>query len=93
MHLHYACTSANLFTYLDKPVSLANLHTNGGIDGGPALFKGKVTELACMQVDLGRIGTHITIAWSGTIHLFRINDEIWQNSDASSQQEERRNTG
>jgi hypothetical protein len=92
--MRYACTDANLFTYLHKPVSLANLHTNGGVYDGPALFKGKVAELACIQVDLGRIGTHITIAWSDTIHLFRINDEIWQNSDAgSSQQEDRRNTG
>ena len=90
MDLH-ACTYTSLFTYLDKPVSLANLHTNGWVCDAVALFKGEVPKLARMQVDLSRICTNITIAWSDAIH-FR-HDEIWQDSDASSQREDRRNTG
>jgi hypothetical protein len=88
----YACTYANLFTYLDKPVSLANLHTNGWICDVSALFKGERSKLARKQVDLSRIGTNIPVAWSDAIHHFR-HGEIWQNSDASSQREDRRNTG
>ena len=46
MDLHACSTYASLFTYLDKPVSLANLHTNGWVCDVAALFKGEVTKLA-----------------------------------------------
>jgi hypothetical protein len=81
MDFLHACT-ASLFTYLDKPVSLSNLHTNGWVCDVSALFKGEVTKFARIQVELGCIGANITITWSNAIHFRR--DEIWQNSDASS---------
>jgi hypothetical protein len=80
--LDASTTHASLFTYLDKLVSLANLHTNGWVCDISALFKGEVTKLARIHVELSRIGTNITIAWSDAIHLRH--DEIWQNRDASS---------
>jgi hypothetical protein len=73
---------ASVLTYLDKLVSLANLHANGRVCDVSALFKGEVSKLTRIQVELSRIGANITVAWSDTIH-FR-HDEIWQNSDAGA---------